>query len=77
MDYHENHFETYFDFDATFQYCDIVTSYKRIMVFIKPEMVGVVEFTNLKHSLAKIYVKLKMSFNEIVTVVEYLITCFL
>ena len=53
------------------------TSYKRIMVLIKPEMVGVVEFTNLKHSLAKIYVKLKMSFNEIVTVVEYLITCFL
>ena len=47
------------------------------MVLIKPEMVGVVEFTNLKHSFAKIYVKLKMSFNEIVTVVEYLITCFL
>ena len=47
------------------------------MVFIKPEMVGVVEFTSLKHSFAEIYVKLKMSFNEIVTVVEYLITCFL
>ena len=46
-------------------------------VFINPEMEGVVEFTNLKHSFAKIYVKLKMSFNEIVTVVEYLITCFL
>ena len=56
---------------------NFATSYKRMMVFIKPQIVGVVEFKNLKHSFTKIYVKLKMSVNEIVTVVEYLITCFL